>query len=105
MATERIKRMQEALKVDKFPFCAEKAKYVIESWRQNEGLPSILRRAKATANYLDKRTIYIDDDELICGNCAAKPMGLEASCWGPFWDEKDLDSILEGNYTISDEGS
>lgn len=31
MATERIKRMQEALKVDKFPFCAEKAKYVIES--------------------------------------------------------------------------
>lgn len=30
-------------------------------------------------------------------------MGLEASCWGPFWDEKDLDSILEGNYTISDE--
>ena len=103
MATERIKRMQEALKVDKFPFCAEKAKYVIESWKENEGLPSILRRAKATANYLDKRTIYIDDDELICGNCAAKPMGLEASCWGPFWDDKDLDSILEGNYTISDE--
>lgn len=103
MATERIKRMQEALKVDKYPFCAEKAKYVIESWRENEGLPSILRRAKATANYLDKRTIYIDDDELICGNCASKPMGLEASCWGPFWDDEDLDSILEGNYTISDE--
>lgn len=101
--TERIKRMQEALKVDKYPFCAEKAKYVIESWRCNEGLPSILRRAKATANYLDKRTIYIDDDELICGNVAAKPMGLEASCWGPFWDDEDLDIILEGNYTISDE--
>lgn len=101
--TDRIKRMQQALKVDKFPLCAEKPKYVIESWRQNEGLPSILRRAKATANYLDKRTIYIDDDELICGNVASKPMGLEASCWGPFWDDADLDSILEGNYTISDE--
>lgn len=103
MPTERIKRMQAALKVDKFPFCAEKAKYVIESWSQNEGLPSILRRAKATANYLDKRTIYVDDDELIVGNCASRPMGLEASCWGPFWDDEDLDSILEGNYTISDE--
>ena len=101
--TDRIRRMQQALKVDKFPLCAEKPKYVIESWRQNEGLPSILRRAKATANYLDKRTIYIDDDELICGNVASKPMGLEASCWGPFWDDDDLDSILQGNYTISDE--
>lgn len=60
-----------------------------------------MRRAKATANYLDKRTIYIDDDELICGNCPAKPWDW-ASCWGPFWDDKDLDSILEGNYTISD---
>ena len=104
MPTERIKRMQAALKVDSFPFCAEKPKLVIESWRQNEGLPSILRRAKATAHYLDNRTIYIDDDELICGNVASRPMGLEASCWGPFWDDDDLDSILEGGrYTITDE--
>ena len=98
--TDRIRRMKEALKVDKYPFCAEKAKYVIESWRQNEGLPSILRRAKATAHYLDNRTIYIDDDELICGNVAAKPMGMEASVWGPFWDDEELDSILEGSYLV-----
>ena len=104
MATERIRRMEAALKVDKFPFCAEKPKLVIESWRQNEGLPSILRRAVATAHYLDNRTIYIDDDELICGNVASRPMGMEASCWGPFWDDEDLDSILEGGtYTITDE--
>lgn len=103
MVTERIKRMQQALKVDKMPFCGEKARLVIESWKQHEGLPAILSRAYATAHYLDNRTIYVDDDELIVGNVAAKPMGLEASCWGPFWDDKDLDSILEGNFTISDE--
>lgn len=101
--TDRIKRMQAALKVDKFPFCAEKAKLVIESWKKHEGLPAILSRAHATADYLDHRTIYVDEDELIVGNVASKPMGLEASCWGPFWDDDDLDSILEGNYTISDE--
>ena len=101
--TDRIKRMQEALKVDKFPLCGEKAKLVIESWKKHEGLPSILSRAHATADYLDNRTIYVDEDELIVGNVASKPMGLEASCWGPFWDDDDLDSILEGNYTISDE--
>ena len=101
--TDRIKRMQAALKVDKFPFCAEKAKLVIESWKKHEGLPAILSRAHATADYLDHRTIYVDEDELIVGNVASKPMGLEASCWGPFWDDDDLDSILEGNYTISDD--
>jgi len=101
--TDRIKRMQEALKVDKFPFCGEKVRLVIESWKQHEGLTPILARAYATAHYLDNRTLYVDDDELIVGNVAAKPMGLEASCWGPFWDDEDLDSILEGNYTISDE--
>ena len=101
--TDRIKRMQEALKVDKFPLCGEKAKLVIESWKKHEGLPSILSRAHAPADYLDNRTIYVDEDELIVGNVASKPMGLEASCWGPFWDDDDLDSILEGNYTISDE--
>lgn len=101
--TDRIKRMQEALKVDKFPLCAEKHKLVVESLKKHEGLPSILARAHATADYLDNRTIYVDEDELIVGNVACKPMGLEASCWGPFWDDQDLDFILEGNYTISDE--
>lgn len=101
--TERIKRMQEALKVDKFPFCAEKHKIVVESLSKHEGLPAVLARAHATADYLDNRTLYVDDDELIVGNVASKPMGLEASCWGPFWDDDDLDFILEGEYTISDE--
>ena len=65
--TDRIKRMQAALKTDKFVFCAEKPKLVIESWKKHEGLPSILRRAHATADYLDGRTIYVDEDELIVG--------------------------------------
>jgi pyruvate formate-lyase/glycerol dehydratase family glycyl radical enzyme len=101
--TDRIKRMMDRLKVDKFPFCAEKARLVIESWKQHEGLTPILARAYATAHYLDNRTLFVEDDELIVGNVAAKPMGMEASCWGPFWDDDDLDMILQGNYTISDE--
>ena len=103
--TDRIARMKERLKVDRYPICAEKARYVIESWRQHEGLPSILQRAYATANYLDKRTIYIDDDELIAGNIASVPHGMEASVWGPFWDDDDLDTMVgpDGRFAISDE--
>lgn len=101
--TERIKRMLEALKVDKYPICAEKAKLVLEAWNAHEGVPSILQRAYETQNYLDKRTLYVDDDELIAGNVASKPMGMEASCWGPFWDDEDLDGLLQGNFTIDPE--
>ena len=103
--TDRIARMKAKLKVDRYPICAEKARYVIESWRQHEGLPSILQRAYATANYLDKRTIYIDDDELIAGNVASRPMGMEASVWGPFWDDDDLDGMVGegGKFSITPE--
>ena len=103
MVTDRITRMKKRLDVEKYPICAEKARYVIESWRQHEGLPSVLQRAYATANYLDKRTIYIDDDELICGNVASKPMGMEASVWGPLWDDDDLNNLLNGGQFVIDE--
>ena len=103
--TDRIARMKDRLKVDRYPICAEKARYVIEAWRQHEGLPSILQRAYATANYLDKRTLYIDDDELIVGNVASRPMGMEASTWGPFWDDEDLDGMVGegGKFSITPE--
>lgn len=101
--TDRISRMKAALKTEKYTICAEKARYFIEAWEKHEGLPAVLKNAYATANYLDKRTIYIDDDELIAGNVASVPHGMEASVWGPFWDDADLDTMLEGGrFTISE---
>ncbi len=103
--TERIERMYAKLQGEKvYTFCAEKHQIVVDSWRKHEGLTPVLKRAHATADYFDKRTLYVDDDELIVGNVAAKPNGLEASVWGPFWDDADLDTITaDGKYTISDE--
>ena len=103
--TDRIRRMKAALETSKYPICAEKARYVIASWKKHEGLPPILRRAHATADYLDQRTIYIDDDELIAGNVASRPMGMEASVWGPFWDDDDLDGMVGegGKFSITPE--
>ena len=103
--TERIERMYADLKGEKkFVFCGEKYRIVIDSWRKHEGLTPVLKRAQATADYFDQRTLYVDPDELIVGNVASKPHGLEASVWGPFWDDEDLDSIISGGqYSISDE--
>ena len=102
--TERIKRMKERLDVKCFPICAEKYGIILESYKQNEGRPIIMQRAIAVANYLDKKTIYIDPDELIVGNFAARPMGMEAAVNGPTWPDDDLDALVaSGGVSITDE--
>lgn len=99
----RVKRLYERLRVDKFPIVSEKAGLIMDSYIQNEGLPTIVRRAIATAHYLDNKTIYIEDDELIVGNIACEPMGMEAGSLGPAWPDEDLDDLLKGNLTMTDE--
>ena len=99
----RVKRLRERLRVEKYPICTEKARLIVESYRRTEGEPQIVRRAKATAHYLDNKTIFIDDDELIVGNVASLPMGLEAGSMGPTWPEDDLEELRKGSLLISDE--
>jgi len=103
--TERIERLYDQIKGEKkFVFCGEKYRLTIESWRKHEGLTPVLKRAYATADYFDNRTLFVAPDELIVGNVACKPNGLEATTMGPFWEDEDLDTILsDGIYSISDE--
>ncbi|MBN1848089.1 MAG: formate C-acetyltransferase [Deltaproteobacteria bacterium] len=100
---ERVQRLKKRLEMDRYPICVEKAQLVMASYKQTEGEPTILRRAKATAHYLDNKTIFIEDDELIVGNVASKPMGLEAGSLGPTWPEDDMESLRKGGLDISKE--
>jgi pyruvate formate-lyase/glycerol dehydratase family glycyl radical enzyme len=100
---ERVQRLKATLRVEKYPICVEKARLIMESYRQTEGLPQILRRAKATAHYLDNKTIFIEDNELIVGNVASKPMGLEAGSLGPTWPEDDMAELRQAGLDISRE--
>ena len=100
---ERVKRLRERLQVDEYPICIEKTRLILEIFKQTEGEPAILRRAKATAHYLDNRTIFIEDDELIIGNVASKPMGMEAGSQSPTWPEEDLKELRKQGLTISTE--
>lgn len=101
---ERITRLKATLKNSKFPLCVEKASIVLDSYKRNAGRPLIIQRAQATADYLDNKTIFIEDDELLIGNIACKPNGMEIGSQGPGWLDEDLDDILAGGaITISDE--
>jgi len=99
----RVQRLKDRLTVDQYPICTEKAQLIVESLARTEGERQIVRRARATAHYLDNRTIFIEDDELIVGNVASRPMGMEAGSMGPAWPEKDIDDLRKGTLFISDE--
>lgn len=104
MLTERVKKRLEATKKRPFPICTEKVSIMIPSFERNAGLPAILRRAKAVADYLDNRTIRIFDGELIVGNIAKEEMGMECRADQPTWPDDDrADLLSEGNYTMTEE--
>jgi pyruvate formate-lyase/glycerol dehydratase family glycyl radical enzyme len=100
---ERIQKLKKRLSVDTYPICVEKPVLVVESYRKTEGEPMVVRNAKALAHYLDNRTIFIEDDELIVGNIASKPMGLEGGTRGPTWSQEDMEDLRKGGYDISPE--
>lgn len=102
--TERVKKLRAALDIEVRPLCVEKLKYMIPSLRKSRGLPEIVRRAQAVADYLDNRTIFIQPDELIVGTEAAKPMGMELSAETPPWDEAELNNLADcGSFSFTEE--
>jgi formate C-acetyltransferase len=56
--------------------CLDRARLYTESYKQTEGEPTILRRAKALAHILENMTIYISEGEIIVGNYASSPAHL-----------------------------
>jgi len=75
----KVERVKEAGKVPYRPevrLCIERARLITESYKQTEGQPMVLRRARALAHYLDNRTLYILSDERIVGNIGSEPCSL-----------------------------
>ena len=65
------KAYKEGLKV-----CIERARDLTASFRETEGEPMVIRRAKALARMLETMTVYIEDGERIVGNAASSPGAL-----------------------------
>ncbi len=99
MGKDRIERLRARLFVDEYPLCIEKIRLLTDSLRQTEGEPQILRRAKALANVLDNIPIFIEEDELIVGNAASKPMGVEFDCDVAIWPQDEIDALKHEGFT------
>jgi pyruvate formate-lyase/glycerol dehydratase family glycyl radical enzyme len=70
--TARTKVLKETLLATTPKICPERARLYTESWKQTEGEPSVIRRAKALKNVLEGMSIFIRPGELIVGNHASE---------------------------------
>lgn len=62
------------------PISLERARLLTASWRETEGLPVPIRRARAFKKIVTEIPIFIDDDQLLTGNYGSRPMAAE---WRP----------------------
>jgi pyruvate formate-lyase/glycerol dehydratase family glycyl radical enzyme len=66
-----------------------RARLLTDSWKETEGLPTPIRRAKAFQKILTEMPISIEDGQLLVGDFAAKP------AWAECYPEFSVGSILK----------
>lgn len=101
--TDRVKRMKESLRVNKYPLCVEVFRLANESLDKTGGEPMLLRRSKLHAHILDNISIFIEPDDLLCGSGASKPFGLEMQYEYGVWTKDEVESLKSELYTITPE--
>lgn len=101
--TDRVKRMKESLRINKYPLCVEQFRLANESLDETSGEPTLLRRAKLHAHVLDNISIFIEPDDLLCGSGASKPFGLEMQYEYGVWTKDEVESLKSEIYTITPE--
>ena len=94
--SDRITRLVDNLFKKKPELSADRAVLLTESYKETEGEPIILRRAKAFKNILDKMPIFIKEDELIVGSTNENPRGCQTFPEFSYsWLDDEFDTIAE----------
>jgi pyruvate formate-lyase/glycerol dehydratase family glycyl radical enzyme len=110
MLTERIKAFKENHVPKHFKsegyvkgiyLSIERSRYFTESWKETEGQPLTIRKAKALANHFRKCSIFIRPEELIVGYFAEDPSALIASLEA--MSTKGVENYIEGGYVKKEE--
>ncbi len=103
----RINRMLKDIRKHPPRIAIERACLFTESFKQTEGLPIVLRWAKALEAILHHHRVYIGDDDLIVGRCG--PPGRYGIFYPEIrgtWFENGLETLperQEGKFIFTDE--
>ena len=93
--TKRVKSLRDKVMDARPEVCVERAWLMTESFKETEGQPELIRRAKALKKILSEMSIGIDEGELIVGKATSKIRG------GPLLPEVQWEWYLEEMDTIS----
>lgn len=99
----RLAQLAASVRVDRYPICVEKLRIVMTTARATEGEPQMSRRAQCLVNVLREMPIFIEDQELIVGNAASRPMGLEIDAEYGIWTQDEIDSLKDDGFSIASE--
>jgi len=110
---ERIEKLREELFSTQTRFCFERARAVTRSYRETEGEPASIRRAKALREVFETMPIFIREGELLVGQRAAVLAGRSvypeyhlngltretapSEIW-EYWAEKSISAITRRTY-------
>jgi formate C-acetyltransferase len=96
--TSRVKNLREKV-INAVPeVCLERALLMTESYKETEGQPEVIRRAKVLHKILSEMTIDIDEGALIVGKATSKVRGgplLPEIQWGWYLEEMDTISTRD----------
>lgn len=92
--TDRVVRLKNAI-LNATPYVeADRAVLVTEAYKETEGLPAILRRAKVAEKIFNNLPVTIRDDELIVGAITVNPRSTEICPEFSFdWVEKEFETM------------
>jgi len=93
--TDRVAMMEKKVHTKKYHLCTDKAVIWLKAYKEAEGQSEMIKRAHVLDRILDEINIFIEDGELLVGNTASKPMGLEVSFWSGLWPKSEIDSLRE----------
>lgn len=92
--TERITKLVDDLFARMPVIESARAKLITESYKETEGLPIIIRRAKAFRHILENLPIIIRDGELVVGSTTIAPRGCQTYPEFSYeWLEAEFDTV------------
>jgi hypothetical protein len=100
--TERVNRLKSKIVTSGQHIGIEKFKIIVNSEKQCTGYPPILRRGITLKNVLEQMPIIIQPDELIVGNPASRPYGLEIEAGLGKWDKVEVDALRADGYKFDE---
>ena len=92
--TERIEKLRKVI-IDAVPQVeSERAVLITQSYKETEGQPTIIRRAKAVEKIFNELPITIRDNELVVGSITVNPRSTEICPEFSYdWVEKEFHTM------------